>query len=146
MFYHIIKMKEQYKILTEYVKDISYETPDVETFLYVKDNIAKYNLNIDINSAVIKNKIIEVNIILKFEEKDLEKKKSQFEITYTVVVRIEKDIKEKKEMEEIILVNIPNDVYPRLEDLFLTLLKKSGFSLKIEKKIDFTKLYKEKFS
>jgi len=139
-------MKENYKILTEYIKDISCETPDIETFLYVKDNIAKYNLNIDIKSTALKNKVIEVNILLKFEEKDLEKKKSHFEITYTVVVQIEKEIKEKKVMEEIILVNIPTDVYPRLEDLFLTLLKKSGFPLKIEKKIDFAKLYKEKFS
>lgn len=139
-------MKENYKILTEYIKDISCETPDIETFLYVKDNIAKYNLNIDIKSTALKNKVIEVNILLKFEEKDLEKKKSHFEITYAVVVQIEKEIKEKKVMEEIILVNIPTDVYPRVEDLFLTLLKKSGFPLKIEKKIDFAKLYKERFS
>ena len=134
-----------YKILTEYVKDISCETPDVETFLYVKKNISKYHLNIVINSKAIKNKIMEVNTVLKFEETNLEKKKSHFEITYTAVVRIEKDIKNKKDMEKIILINIPSAIYPKLEDLFLTLLAKSGFDLKITKKIDFAKLYKEKF-
>ena len=140
-------MKNNYKILTEFAKDISYETPDIETFLYVKNNISKYKLTIDINSKAIKNKIIEVNTILKFEETDLEKQKSHFEITYTAIVRIEQNIKDKKEMEKIILVNVPNKIYPNLEDLFLTLLKKSGFpNLKIKEKVDFEKLYQEKLN
>ena len=139
-------MKNNYKILAEFAKDISYETPDIETFLYVKDNISKYQLNININSKAIKNKIIEVNFLLKFEETDLEKKRSHFEITYVVIIRIEQNIKDKKEMEKIILIQVPNKIYPKLEDLLLSLLNKSGFTnFKIKKKVNFEKLYKEQY-
>ena len=140
-------MSKQYKILTEFAKDVSYETPDVETYLKTKDNILKYNLNLDINSKFLKNKIIEVNIITKFQETNLEKKKSNFEITYAAIVRIDENVTDKKEMEKIILSDVPNEIYPRLEDLFLTLVNKSGFpEVKIERKVDFEKLYKEKFN
>ena len=140
-------MIKKYKILTEFAKDVSYETPNVETYLQTKDNILKYNLNLDINSKFLKNKIIEVNIISKFQETNLEKKKSNFEITYTAIVRIDENVKDKKEMEKIVLVDVPNEIYPRLEDLFITLVNKSGFpEVKIERKVDFEKLYKEKFN
>ena len=140
-------MTKKYKILTEFAKDVSYEVPDVETYLETKDNILKYHLTLDINSKLLKNKMIEVNIISKFQEANLEKKKSNFEITYAAIVRIDDDVTDEKEIKKIILSGVPNEIYPRLEDLFITLVNKSGFpEIKIEKKVDFEKLYKEKFN
>ena len=140
-------MTKKYKILTEFAKDVSYETPDVETYLQTKDNILKYHLTLDINSKFLKNKMTEVNIISKFQETNLDKKKSNFEITYTAVVRIDENIKDEKEVEKIVLSDVPNEIYPRLEDLFITLVNKSGFpEVKIERKVDFEKLYREKFN
>ena len=137
-------MTKKYKILTEFAKDVSYEIPNVETYLQTKDNILKYNLNLDINSKFLKNKIIEVNITSKFQEANSKEKKSNFEITYTAIVRIDENIKDEKEMKKIVLSDVPNEIYPRLEDLFITLVNKSGFpEVKIERKVDFEKLYKE---
>jgi preprotein translocase subunit SecB len=138
---------KKYEILAEFVKDMSSETPDIETFIFVKGNIKNYHLNIDLNSKAIKNKIIEVNTILKFEDKNLENKKSHFEITYTAVVKIDDDVDEKKELEKIILCDVPKTIYPNLEKIFLTLLISSGFpEVKMEKKVDFEKLYKERLN
>ena len=140
-------MTKKYKILTEFTKDVSYEVPDVEAYLETKDNILKYHLTLDINSKFLKKKMIEVNIISKFQEANLEKKKSNFEITYAAIVRIDDDVTDEKEIKKIILSGVPNEIYPRLEDLFITLVNKSGFpEIKIEKKVDFEKLYKEKFN
>ena len=140
-------MTKKYKILTEFAKDVSYETPDIETYLQTKDNILKYNLTLDINSKFLKNKMVEINIISKFHETNLKKKKSNFEITYAAIVRIDENITDKKDMEKIILSDVPSEIYPRLEDLFITLVNKSGFpEVKIERKVDFEKLYKEKFN
>jgi len=138
-------MTENFKILAKYIKDVSSETPDIETFLFVKDNISKYQLNIDINSRPLKNKLIEVNITLKFEDKEAHEKKSYFEIVYSSVVRINNDIKEKKELEKIILCDVPTIIYPDLEKSFLNLIHDSGHpNIKLEKKVDFQKLYKER--
>ena len=138
-------MTENFKVLTKYIKDVSSETPDIETFLFVKDNISKYQLNIDINSRPLKNKLIEVNITLKFEDKEANEKKSYFEIVYSSVVRINNDIKEKKELEKIILCDVPTIIYPDLEKSFLNLIHDSGHpDIKLEKKVDFQKLYKER--
>ena len=138
---------KKYEILAEFVKDMSSETPDIETFIFVKGNIKNYHLNIDLNSKPIKNKIIEVNTILKFEDKNLENKKSHFEITYTAVVKIDDAVDEKKELEKIILCDVPKTIYPNLEKIFLSLLISSGLpEVKIEKKIDFEKLYNEKLN
>ena len=140
-------MTKKYKILTEFAKDVSYETPDVETYLQTKDNILKYSLTLDINSKFLKNKMIEVNIISKFQEANLEKKKSNFEITYAAIVRIDDDVTDEKEIKKIILSGVPNEIYPRLEDLFISLVNKSGFpEVKIERKVDFEKLYKERLN
>ena len=140
-------MKENFKILTEFIKDMSSETSDVQTYLFVKDNITKYHLTIDINSKALKNKLIEVNTMLKFEDKEQNEKKSQFEMTYSTVVRIEDEIKEKKELEKIILCDIQNKIYPQLEKAFLNLLHNSGFpEVKFDKKVDFNKLYEERAS
>jgi len=140
-------MTKKYKILTEFAKDVSCETPDIETYLQTKDNILKYNLNLDINSKFLKNKMMEVNIITKFQDINSGKRKSNFEITYAAIVRIDENVTDKKEMEKIVLSDVPNEIYPRIEDLFLSLVNKSGFpEVKIERKVDFEKLYKEKFN
>jgi len=140
-------MTEKFKILTEFIKDMSSETPDVQSYLYVKENISKYHLNIDINSKAVKNKIIEVNTILKFEDKEANEKKSHFEIIYTSIVKIEDDVKDKKNLEKIILCDVQNKIYPKLEKAFINLLNNSGYDgVKLEKKIDFEKLYNEKFN
>ena len=140
-------MTKKYKILAEFAKDVSYETPDVETYLQTKDNILKYHLTLDINSKFLKNKMTEVNIISKFQETSLEKKRSNFEITYAAIVRIDENVKNEKEMEQIVLSDVPNEIYPRLEDLFISLVNKSGFpEVNIERKVDFEKLYKERLN
>ena len=140
-------MTEKYKILAKYIKDMSSETPDIETYIFVKDNIAKYQLNIDIKSRAIKNKLIEVNITLKFEDKEPNEKKSYYEIVYTSIIKVDDDIKEKKDLEKIILCEVPTKIYPDLENAFLNLIHNSGHpSIKLEKKIDFNKLYNERFN
>ena len=136
-------MTENFKILAEFVKDISSETPDVQSYIYVKENISKYHLNIEINSKALKNKMIEVNTTLKFEDKEPSEKKSYFEIVYASVVRVNEKIKDKKDLEKIFLCDVQNKIYPNLERTFLNLLHNSGFpGIKLEKKIDFTQLYK----
>jgi|TARA_B110001450_G_scaffold255129_1_gene281937 preprotein translocase subunit SecB len=140
-------MTKNFKILAQFVKDISSETPDVQSYIFVKENISKYHLNIDINSKALKNKMIEVNTTLKFEDKEANEKKSHFEIIYSSIVRINDDIKDKKDFEKIILCDVQNDIYPSLEKTFLDLLHNSGFpEVKLEKKIDFNKLYNERFN
>ena len=89
-------MTEKFNILAEYIKDMSSETPDIETFIFVKENISKYQLNIDITSKALKNKLIEVNVTLKFEDKEANEKKSYYEIVYALIVRIDETVKEKK--------------------------------------------------
>ena len=136
---------EKFKILSNFVKDMSSETPDVQSYLYVKDNISKYHLNIDIKSIPLKNKLIEVNTTLKFEDKEPSEKKSHFEIKYATIVKIDDDINDKKNLEKIILCDVQNKIYPNLEKTFLDLLHNSGFpEVKLEKKIDFTELYKQR--
>ena len=140
-------MTEKFKILAKYIKDLSSETPDIETFLFVKENISKYQLNIDITSKALKNKLIEINTTLKFEDKERNEKKSYYEIVYATIIRVNDEIKEKKDLEKIILCDVPNAIYPDLENLFLNLIHNSGHpGIKLEKKIDFNKLYNERFN
>ena len=142
-----MKMTENFKILAQFVKDISSETPDIQSYIFVKENISKYHLNIDINSKVLKDKMIEINTTLKFQDKEANEKKSYFEIVYSSVVKIDEKIKEKKDLEKIILCDVQNAIYPNLEKTFLNLLHNSGFpAVKLEKKIDFNKLYTERFN
>ena len=140
-------MTEKYKILGKYVKDMSSETPDAETYIFVRDYISKYQLNIDINSKALKNKMIEVNTILKFEDKQENKKKSYFEINYSTIVKINDEIKEKKDLEKIILCDVQIEIYPELEKSFLNLLHNSGYpNVKFEKKVDFEQLYNQRLN
>ena len=140
-------MKENYKILGKFIKDMSSETPDIETFLFVKDNISKYHLNIDISSKALKDKLVEVNTTLRFEDKSDNEKKSLFEIIFATIVKIGEEIKEKKDLQKILLCDVQKEIYPNLETSFLNLLNDSGYpGIKFEKKIDFEKLYNEKFN
>jgi len=140
-------MTENFKILTEFIKDMSSETTDVQSYLFVKDNISKYHLDIDITSKALKNKLIEVNTTLKFEDKEPNEKKSHFEMTYTAIVKIDEKVINKKELEKILLCDVQNKIYPNLEKIFINLLENSGFpGIKFDKKIDFNKLYNEKIS
>ena len=140
-------MTEKFKILAKYIKDMSSETKDIETYIFVRDRITKYQLGIDIESKAIKDKHIEVNTTLKFEDKENGKKKSHFEIIFSTIVRINEEIKEKKELEKIILVDVQLKIYDELEKSFLNLIHNSGYpGMKLEKKIDFEKLYNQKFN
>tara|TARA_B100001559_G_C16325426_1_gene540836 strand:+ start:55 stop:477 length:423 start_codon:yes stop_codon:yes gene_type:complete len=140
-------MSEKYKILSSFIKDMSSETPDVESFLFTKDNISKYELDIDINSNPLKNKLIEVNTCLKFHDKTKQEKKSYFEVIYTSVVRIEDGVKEKKDLQKIVLCDVPTEVYTELEKILMNLLSNSGYpGVKFDKKVDFNKLFSEKFN
>jgi preprotein translocase subunit SecB len=141
----MMTMIENFKILAEFVKDISSETPDVQSYIFVKENISKYHLNIDINSKPLKNKMIEVNTTLKFEDKEANEKRSYFEIVYASIIKVDDNIKDKKDLEKILLCDVQNKIYPNLEKTFLNLLHNSGFpEVRLEKKIDFTQLYKQK--
>jgi len=136
---------EKFKVLSKFVKDMSSETPDVQSYLFVKENISKYHLNIEIKSVPLKNKMIEVNTTLKFEDKEPNEKKSHFEIIYTTIIKVGDEVNEKKELEKIILCDVQNKIYPELERIFLNLLNNSGFpGIKLDKKIDFNKLYNER--
>jgi len=140
-------MTEKFKILAKYIKDMSSETPDIETFLFVKENISKYQLNIDITSKPIKNKLVEINTTLKFEDKSQTEKKSYYEIVYAAIIKVNDEIKDKKDLEKIILCEVPSQIYPELETAFLNLMHNSGHpGIKLEKKIDFNKLYNERFN
>ena len=140
-------MTEKYKILAKYIKDLSSETPDVETYLFVKENISKYKLKIDIKTKPLKNKLLEINITFTYEDNEPNEKKSFYEITYAVIVKINDEIKEKKDLEKIILCDVPTKIYPNLEKSFLNLIHNSGHpGIKLEKKIDFNKLYNERFN
>ena len=137
---------KNYKILAEFVKDVSSETKDVQTYLFVKDHISKYQLTIDITSQPTKNKLIEVSTILKFEDKEDNKKKSYFELVYVSIVKLDESVKEKKEIQKIILCDVQKDIQPKLEKTFTDLINNSGFKQVAVKNIDFEKLYNSKFN
>ncbi len=140
-------MSENYKIMSKFIKDISGETPNVETYLYVKDFISKYQLNIEINSKPLKAQYIEINTMLKFHDNTKSKKRSHFEMTYTSVIKLNKDIKDKKILQKIILCDVQKEVYPYIEKALLNLLHTSGYpNIKFEKKVDFEELYNQKFN
>ena len=140
-------MTKKYKILAKYIKDLSSETPDIETYLFVKDHIGQYQLGIDITSKALKDKVIEINTKLKFEDKKENKKKSHFEIIFASIIKMNEDTKDKKELEKIILCDVQVDIYPDLEKSLLDVLHNSGYpEIKIEKKIDFENLYNQRFN
>ncbi len=140
-------MTEKFKVLGKFIKDLSSETPDVETYLIVKENIGRYQLNIDINSKPLKNKMIEVNTRFKFEDKEQNKKRSHFEIVYSTIIKVNEEVKDKKELEKIILCDVQVKIYPDLEKALIDLLTNSGYpGIRFEKKVDFEELYKQRFN
>ena len=140
-------MTKNYKILAEFIKDMSSETPDIETYMHVKDNISNYHLGINIDSKAMKRQLIEIDTTINFVDKQKSEKKSIFEFIYTSIVKVDENIKDKKTLEKIVLVDVPNEIYPRLEKTLLDLLHNSGYpAIKIEKKVDFENLYKKNFN
>ena len=140
-------MTKKYKILAKYIKDISGETPDLDTYIHVREKITKYKLKVDINSKPLKNKIVEINTSLKFEDKEEDTKKAYFEIVFSSIVKINEEVQNKEEFQKIILCDVQIDIYPDLERSFLNLLHNSGYSgFKFEKKIDFVSLYNQNFN
>ena len=140
-------MTKKFKILGKYIKDLSSETKDVETYLFVKDNISKYQLGIDITSNPLKNKMIEVNTTLKFEDKEENKKRAYFEIIFSTIVKVDDSVTDKKELQKIILSDVQTKIYPDLEKSVLDLLHNSGYpGIKFDKKVDFEKLYNQRFN
>ena len=140
-------MTKKYKILGKYIKDMSSETANIETYIFVRDYISKYQLNIDINSKPLKDKMIEINTIMKFEDKEENKKKSHFEINYSTIIKVDDKVKEKKDLEKIILCDVQIENYAYMEKSLLNLLHNSGYpGVKFEKKVDFEKLYNQRFN
>ena len=140
-------MTENFKILAKFIKDMSSETKDTETYIFVKDKILKYQLDININSKPLKKKMVEVNTILKFEDKENSKNKAFFEMTYATIIKIDDDVKEKEDLEKIILCDVQIKIYPDLEKSFLSMLHNSGYeNVKFEKKIDFQELYSKRLN
>tara|TARA_B100000989_G_scaffold31521_1_gene20102 strand:+ start:593 stop:1021 length:429 start_codon:yes stop_codon:yes gene_type:complete len=140
-------MSENYKVIGKFIKDISGETPNIETYLYVKDYISKYQLNIEINSKALKNQIIEINTLMKFQDTSKSERKSHFEMTYTTIIKLIKEIKDKNILQKIILCDVQKKMYPEMESALLNLLRMSGYAnIKFEKKIDFEDLYNKKFN
>ena len=140
-------MIESYKILGKYIKDISCETPDIETYIFVKDQISKYQLHIDITSKPLKNKMIQIETLMKFADKEESKKKSYFEINFATIVKIDDEIKEKKKLEKIVLCDVQIEIYTDLEKSLLDLLHNSGYpDIKFEKKINFEELYNQRLN
>jgi len=140
-------MTKKYKILGNYIKDMSSETSNIETYLFVKEYISKYELNIDISSKALKNKMVEINTIAKFEDKSESAKKAYFEIVYITIIKLGDEIKEKKELQKIILCDVQIDIYPKLQKALLDLLHNSGYpEVKFEKKVNFEELYNQRFS
>ena len=138
-------MTKKYKVLGQYIKDLSSETPNIETYLFVRDNISKYQLAIDITSVPMKNKMIEINTKFKFEDKEAGKHKSFFEMNYATIIQLTEKIEDKKELEKIILCDVQNRIYPDLEKSFLNLLHDSGYkNVKFDKKVNFEQLYSQR--
>ena len=137
-------MTKNYKILTSYVKDISSKISGTENFIYLKDNIPKYSLGIDINSLPIKNNMAEVNIRLIFDNKTEKDKKAYFEMTHTSVVRVEKSAVNKDELKKIFLSDVPSEIYPEIEKKFFEIVKSIGYpEIKLEKRINFQELFEK---
>ena len=138
-------MEKKYRILGEFIKVISAETKDVESYIYTKENISKFKLFIDISTKPLKNKMAEVSITTKFKEADDNQKNSYFEMIYAVIVKIDEDVNTKEVLEPIFLKEVPTEVYPKIEKIFLDLLNHSGYpNVKFESKVDFNELYKKR--
>tara|TARA_B100001769_G_scaffold209258_1_gene168684 strand:+ start:631 stop:1053 length:423 start_codon:yes stop_codon:yes gene_type:complete len=140
-------MTEKFNIIGKYIKDISSETKDIETYIFVRDRLTKYKMAIDIKSMPLKNKLVEVNTVLKFEDKEEVSKKSYFEMTFATIVKISEEVKAKEEFEKILLCDVQIKICPDIEKSFLNLLHNSGYTgFQLENKIDFQELYNNRYN
>ena len=131
-----------YQIISKFIKDISFEIPNAQSFVMLEKEIANYSLNFDVKSKPYKDNIIEVNTTLKMVPNQNVKHKILGEITGASLVSIEKDFKNKNELEKIILIEIPQTIYPTLYDTFVYLFKQAGVkNIEIKKEVDFKKLF-----
>tara|TARA_Y100001936_G_C15847573_1_gene545444 strand:- start:334 stop:768 length:435 start_codon:yes stop_codon:yes gene_type:complete len=138
---------KNFKIILEYIKDLSIETPSVSTLTFVRENLANYIMDIDISSIVIKNKALEVTTKLVLQDKKDSLEKAFFEIKYATVITIDETVNDKNTIGKIILCDLQKIIYPKIEKIFLDLIKISGYpELKFEKKVDFEKLYDERLN
>ena len=139
----MITMNDKYKIIAKFVKDMSSETPDIDTYLFVKDNISNYKLNINIQSKALKEKIIQIDTTLKYLDSQESPKKSFFEMVFSTVIRLNDGSIDKTELTKIVLIDVQKEIYPDLEKTFLDVMHGSGYpDLTFTKKIDFEELYK----
>ena len=137
-------MTKNYKILTSYIKDISSKISNTEIYIYLKENIPKYSLGIDINSFPLKNNMAEVNIKLTFSNQNEEIKQAFFEMTHVTVVRVEESAVNKDELKKIFLSDVPTEMYPEIEKRFFEIVKSIGYpEIKLEKKINFQELFEK---
>ena len=137
-------MAENYKILTSYIKDISSKITNTESYIYLKENIPKYSLGIDINSFPLKNNMAEVNIKLTFSNKNEEIKQAYFEMTHVTVVRVEESAVNKDELKKIFLSDVPTEMYPEIEKKFFEIVKTIGYpNIKLGKKINFKEMFEK---
>lgn len=140
-------MNNNFKILLNYIKDLSVEIPNTETLIATRENISKYLMDINITSKALKNKMIEVTTKLTYKDPSKNKLKSQFEIQFSSVIKILEENIDKKKLEKLILCDLQNEIYPKLEKIFLNVIKDAGFpEIKFAKKINFEKLYNNRFN
>ena len=140
-------MTIKHQIILSYTKDLSVETPDAESLISARENISKYSLNFDLNSKFLKNKMIEVETKLTYDDKTKNKKKTYFEMIYATIVKIEEENPSKEDVKKFILCDLQIKTYPQIEKIFLEILKLSGFTdIQLNSKIDFNKLYNERKS
>ena len=138
-------MTLKHQIILSYTKDLSVETPDAESLISARENISKYSLNFDLNSKFLKNKMIEVETKLTYQDKTKNKKKTYFEMIYATVVKIDEENPNKEDVKKFILCDLQIKIYPQIEKIFLDILKMSGFpDIQLKSKIDFNKLYNER--
>jgi preprotein translocase subunit SecB len=134
-----------YKILAKYIKDLKFEIPNPTTFFLIEKNISNYKVNIDIKSNQFKDKIIEVETILSLNPNTDNTDKINTKIIFSAIIEIDGELSNKKSLEEIILIKVPNEIYPEIRSLFVLLFEKSGFNkIKIEESIDFKELYQRR--
>ena len=143
----IVNKKEKFKIILEYIKDLSIETPSASTLLYVRDNLEKYKMDIDISSLVLKNKSLEITTKISLQDKSDNKSKAFFEIKYASIISIDSSVTDKNIISKIVLCDLQKIVYPKIEKIFLDIIKNAGYpKMSFDKKVDFEKLYNDKFN
>tara|TARA_B100000965_G_scaffold132724_1_gene110610 strand:+ start:179 stop:601 length:423 start_codon:yes stop_codon:yes gene_type:complete len=138
-------MEKKYTVLAKFIKDMSVETKDTQTYLFVKENIKNYHLKISINSKALKNKMIEIDTGLNFEDKQGNEFRTNFEMTYTSIIKLNEVNIDKEKMEKIILIEVQNEIYPDMEKSFLDMVRNAGYdNFTIDKKINFETLYENR--